>query len=152
MLEIGKNCLLLKSAILLSMPEHEASFGLVTYQNKLLLMLRDNIQTINDPNTWSLIGGTAEEGETPEQTLFREIEEEIGIRPSHHKFLFRRKDRPVDIYFVPLTDQEVQQIKLGDEGQRLEFFELDKIQELPRTKGTTLNWPIYRQYLEKLLK
>ena len=133
------------------MPKHEASFGLVTHQKKLLLLLRDDIPTINDPNTWSLIGGTAEEGETPEETLLREIEEEIGVKPTNNQLLYVRKDRPVPIYFVPLTDQEASQVKLGDEGQRLQFFELYEVESLPRTKGTTQNWPTYRKYLEELL-
>lgn len=115
-------------------------------------MLRDNIPTINDPNTWSLIGGTAEEGETPEQTLLREIEEEVGIKPSQYQFLYVRTDRPVYIYFVPLTDQEATLVHLGNEGQKIEFFEIDKVENLSRTKGNTLNWPTYREYLKKLLK
>lgn len=133
------------------MLKYESSFGLVTHQGKLLLLLRDNIPTINDPNTWCLIGGTAEEGETPEQTLLREIEEEVGVKPSNYKFLYIRQDKPIYIYFVPLTDEEASRLKLGDEGQKFEFFNLDEVENLHRTQGTTRNWPTYRKILEKLL-
>ena len=31
---------------------------------------------------WKTVGGMTEPGETPEQTMLREVQEEIGIRPS----------------------------------------------------------------------
>ncbi len=34
------------------------------------------------PNVWDMPGGHCEPGETPEQTLFRELSEEIGVTPT----------------------------------------------------------------------
>ena len=34
------------------------------------------------PNAWDMIGGHQEEGETLDQTLRRELEEEIGVTPT----------------------------------------------------------------------
>jgi 8-oxo-dGTP diphosphatase len=34
------------------------------------------------PNVWDMPGGHCEPGETPEQTLIRELQEEIGITPT----------------------------------------------------------------------
>ena len=35
------------------------------------------------PGVWDIIGGHVEDNETPEQTLSRELHEEIGVSPTH---------------------------------------------------------------------
>ena len=114
------------------MSEYKGSFGLVIHQGKLLMLLRDNDPEISNPNKWCLIGGADEEGETYEQTFMREAEEEIGIRPSQAKFLqlFEYDDKRYAVFVAPLTDDEANQIKLGDEGQELKFFEREELDGL----------------------
>ena len=46
---------------------------------KLLIYMRDDKPQISFPNHWYLFVVIMEEGETPEQTLVRKIEEELGI-------------------------------------------------------------------------
>lgn len=53
---------------------------LLDKEGKLLVYQRDNKPTIPFPNHWDLFGGIVENGETPEQALVREIQEELGIR------------------------------------------------------------------------
>ena len=47
---------------------------------------------------WKTVGGRTEPGETPEQTMLREVEEEIGIRPLAYR---RLPDRNVEAYGYP---------------------------------------------------
>ncbi|MEB3830411.1 NUDIX hydrolase [Phormidium sp. CCY1219] len=50
-------------------------------EGQFLLQLRDNIPGIVYPGYWGLFGGHLEPGETPEMTLKRELQEEIGYLP-----------------------------------------------------------------------
>jgi len=47
---------------------------------------------------WKTVGGRTEPGETPEQTMLREVGEEIGVRPMTYR---RLPDRTVDAYGYP---------------------------------------------------
>ncbi len=110
------------------------SKAIVVHNKKILLLLRDNIPTIYAPNKWSLPGGGGENGESPEQVFLRELEEEIGIVPKNFSSLGELQDTTRGetdfLYFVKLTDEEAGRLKLGDEGQKMEFFSLDQIKDL----------------------
>jgi 8-oxo-dGTP diphosphatase len=58
-------------------------------EGKLLIYLRDDKPEIPFPNRWDFFGGHVEAGETPEQALVRELEEELGVALQRWKF-FRR--------------------------------------------------------------
>lgn len=45
----------------------------------LLLHLRDDIPGIAWPGHWSLLGGGCDPGETPRETIVRELQEEAGL-------------------------------------------------------------------------
>jgi 8-oxo-dGTP diphosphatase len=110
--------------------------ALIFHDGKLLMLLRDDIPTIPSPDTWSLIGGTMEDGETPLETLKREVQEEIGVVPSNITYI-GKPDRERYRYFAHMTDEERLKVKLGNEGQKLEFFEIDELKNIktnPRMK------------------
>lgn len=62
---------------------------LLDRSGKLLIYLRDNKSEIPFPNHWDLFGGHLEEGETPEQALVREVQEELNVELQAWQF-FRR--------------------------------------------------------------
>ena len=68
-----------------------ASAAIVVYNKKILLILRDAVSGIYAPNTWSVPGGLGKEGESSEEILLRELEEEIGIRPKNFNLLELKK-------------------------------------------------------------
>ncbi|MFQ6028679.1 MAG: NUDIX domain-containing protein [Dehalococcoidia bacterium] len=49
----------------------------VNQEDQVLLFLRDDIPRIPYPNTWDLLGGHVEEGESPEECIVREMQEEL---------------------------------------------------------------------------
>jgi len=53
---------------------------LLNHQNRVLLTQRRD--DVHLPNYWEFPGGKLEAGETPQQALIREIEEELAYRPT----------------------------------------------------------------------
>ncbi|HRN17449.1 MAG TPA: NUDIX domain-containing protein [Trueperaceae bacterium] len=52
---------------------------------RVLMQLRDDKPGIESPGQWSLFGGGLDEGETPEEGMLREVEEEIRFRVRHYR-------------------------------------------------------------------
>jgi 8-oxo-dGTP diphosphatase len=98
----------------------------VSPRREVLLVLRDDRSDIPFPNCWDLLGGHAEEGETAEECIAREMKEEIGVvvRPT----LFREydfTDRRDFVFWQP-ADFDLADIELA-EGQRLRWFSAEEI-------------------------
>ena len=70
------------------MPHHEVVAALIIQSNRILLGRRAE-QRAFYPGVWDLFGGHVEPGEPHEQTLVRELQEELGITPTSWKFLER---------------------------------------------------------------
>jgi len=116
----------------------------ITHNKKILLLHRDNIPTISNPNMWGSIGGMVEDGETFDDGIKREIKEETNLEPKNLKFLGKitLPNQETYGYVIRLEDDELKDIKLGDEGQELRFFSFDELGALPIGKDT-------RYYLTK---
>lgn len=102
-----------------------------------LFHLRDDLDWIADPNRWSLIGGSIDTGESPEQAAKREALEELGIRIESLRYLdtidaidvVKGERHPLRIaLFLAPIDVNTDDIELK-EGQEVRYFSLDAIME-----------------------
>ncbi|MFY1634790.1 NUDIX domain-containing protein [Solwaraspora sp. WMMB335] len=101
---------------------------LVDQAGAILLQLRDG-QAPSHPHTWCVPGGHCEPGETPEQTAFRELAEETGLRPERGLRLFCRQELApgrVGHYFYGTTRARQQDVVLG-EGAAMLFLRPEQI-------------------------
>ncbi len=109
-----------------------ASVGVLFVNSKgeLLLHLRDDKPEIANPNLWGFIAGRLESGETVEEALLREVQEEIGVQLREHTFYSTVEEAtgPLDVYSAPL-ETEAEQLELT-EGQRIAFFTPESAFEL----------------------
>ena len=65
---------------------HEVVVGLIVQAGRILLGRRSAERQFY-PNVWDMFGGHVEPGEGHEQTLVRELDEELGITPVEWTFL-----------------------------------------------------------------
>lgn len=127
------------------MSKQPGAKAIVAYQGKMLLILRDDKPTIPFPNTWSAPGGGIEEGETSEQAMRRECWEEISLIPQSLEaceVVVYEDGSVVHRFFAILSEEEYGKVKLGDEGQCLDWFTYEE------ALGATLS-PRLRKYLEQ---
>jgi len=126
----------------------------ITYNNKLLVLHRDNIPTITDPDKWSVIGGGVEDGETPEEGMRREIKEESNLSPRNLKYLGRLGfgDHEVYCYTAKLDDDEAAEVKSGNEGSEIKFVSYDEVKTLPLTKNLQYYLEKYPDSAKKLIE
>jgi len=124
---------------------HHSAKAIVIHNSQVLLLLRDNLPTISDPDTWDLPGGGVEAGETLEEGLKRELQEEINVIPKNYSYLGKLPTNDgLDhaVYLAILSDDEMSRLQLGNEGQELRFFDFDEALKLRFGNG-------YKYFLEK---
>jgi 8-oxo-dGTP diphosphatase len=86
---------------------------------------------------WDIVGGHWMEGETPEQTLVRELGEELGVVPmEHHLLAVLREPKPElngeSSYYVFLVTEwnGMPRNLCEDEHSELAWINLDEIDKL----------------------
>lgn len=101
------------------------------------MLHRDDVPNITDPGCWGLVGGHAKDDETPEETLKREVREEVGLNIHNPMFLKNMPDAGYDlhVYHVELSEEDLKYLRLGDEGQAMGFFDLNDLKNLKLTAG-----------------
>ena len=120
--------------------------------HKYLLQLRDNDPAISYPNTWSFFGGAVEEGESFEEALKRELEEELSWQPDELFFLDKITNKKVDcnITFYIVNCQAPEDSLVLGEGQAMDWFTLEEVLDLSNTAAETKS--IIRQAAYRLKK
>ena len=105
----------------------QIAVAMLERQKRWLLQLRDDIEGIVFPGTWGLFGGHLDPGETPEQGLRRELEEEIGWVAGEVRLWFSHQEphRTLHLFHVPLT-APLETLELR-EGQDMVLAELEEL-------------------------
>jgi len=106
----------------------KVAIAILHSKQNFLLQLRDEIPTILYPGHWALFGGHIEPGESPEQAIRRELQEEIGFVPTKLRLLDCYDDQQVMRYvFCGALEIALEQLCLG-EGLDMGFATIDEIQ------------------------
>ncbi len=119
------------------MQEIEVVAGVIIKNSKLILAKRK--KTDHMGGKWEFPGGKIEKGETPFESLKREIKEELGITIAPQKILFslshRYPEKLVNLYFIlaytteqpiPIDCEEVGEFS-PQEIETLDLASADKI-------------------------
>lgn len=85
------------------------AMALVISPDGIVLHLRDEKSWIPHPGCWSLFGGAVEEGESPAQTVVRELEEELGLEDVVCRPLWRVVDTGGDGRLLTIFEARTQQ-------------------------------------------
>jgi len=128
------------------------SLILLTYKEKILLMIRNYVFNSGLKKIWCMIGGKKENNESFEKTIVRKIKEEMNIEVSDVKFLLvsLSNDKDIHFYHGKLTDNNVNRIERA-EGQELQFFNLKELDRLQLVASANLFFTRHRSAVEELL-
>lgn len=97
---------------------------LVDIERRILLQYRD-AHAKRFALEWGFFGGGMKEGETPEQTLYREIKEELVYTPHSPKLIWQQE------YTIP---------ELGESGTEYVFTEEYDGSPLQLSEGGDMRW------------
>ena len=114
-------------------------------KGEFLFFLRDDKETIAFPNQWCLLGGGVEEGESFDETIVREMKEEIELDLKDFE-TFKKYEWPerIENVFYKKIDLDLEVTPLH-EGQKLKFFTRD---ELLKTDLAFYDNEIMREFFE----
>lgn len=127
----------------------ECVAAFIVREGKVLLGKRSATRSFY-PNIWDVFGGHKTSGESNEQTLRRELFEELGIVPTRWKFLITVDEpNPTDngegqYYFYQVTEWEGEPANLQpDEHSIILWFEFEQAVNLPFAH------PLYAEFIEQ---
>lgn len=122
-----------------AMTQHDQSFSgtklALICGESLVTYLRDDKPDIPYPNTWDFAGGERLGNESPVECGLRELFEELGLRVEPARVEALEADgRTPPAYFgvVHVTQEEIESIRFGDEGQYWTLMSLHDYIDHPR--------------------
>lgn len=105
----------------------EVAIAMIECGGRWLLQLRDDMEGIVHPGTWALFGGHLDPGETPQQALIRELEEEINWRSAGLPAWFVHHDsQRIAHFFKGSLDIPFSELQLL-EGQDMVLASVDEL-------------------------
>lgn len=128
------------------------SLVLLTYKEKILLMIKGHVFNSGVKKIWRMIGGEKGNKESSEKTITRCIKEEMNIKISEVKLLsvVPTSDKETYFYHGKLTDSNVNLIERS-EGQELQFFDLKELGKLQLAESTNLFFTKNKNTIEELI-
>lgn len=130
--------------------------GIVEREGKILMQRRFEPENPAAHNTWEVPGGTLEYGETPEQTVEREVYEETGYRVKAVTMVpFYRvsywvyptfRQQTISLSFIcSLVNDTRSQIPPDHHIAEIRWISLPEIEELPTLSGIKELLTAYRK-------
>ena len=115
-------------------PHYPVSVKAVLFVGGLCVLLR------NERGEWELPGGKLERGDTPESTVVREVEEELGIVASVGRILdsWVYRVNGVDVVIVTFlltTAAQPSELRLSHEHKDIGLFSVSEVDALPLPEG-----------------
>lgn len=128
------------------------SLILLTYKEKILLMIKNYVYNSGARKIWCMIGGAKGSSESFEKAIVRRIKEEMNIKINDIKLLSVLPSSNKDIYFyhAKLSDNNVNLIERS-EGQELQFFNLKELDKLCLATSANLFFTQNKSIVEELL-
>ena len=102
---------------------HGAKIAMIA-DDQVMVLLRDDFETIPFPNCWDFPGGAADAGETPLSCVLRETQEEIclSMQPDQicwsRPFISANETSRSWFFVAEVTLEMLKSAQLGDEGQQ----------------------------------
>ncbi|PTO69115.1 8-oxo-dGTP diphosphatase MutT [Vibrio splendidus] len=105
--------------------------GIIFNQDKSQVFITKRPDDKHKGGFWEFPGGKVEAGETIEQAMARELDEEIGIKVTDQSLFehleFDYSDKSLEFDFILVTDFEQQ--PYGKEGQQGEWVDLESLKQ-----------------------
>ena len=113
--------------------------------NQMVVMLRDDRPDIPFPNMWDMLGGGRDGDEVPEQTIRREVLEEVGIEQfeivaTRQKDSHTKPGTPAWFFVGQVTADQIAKMRLGDEGQDCRLMPVAQFLSDPQAIGFQKQW------------
>jgi len=125
---------------------------IIFFDEKGSVLLQDRRSISKRGEEWGFFGGGIEEGETPEQALVRETEEELGYHLESCEGIGSFRQTLPDefvierhVFVAPLEDKRVRFMQ--KEGDAMALFPVSKAKQLKMVPGDEIVLEMVEKYL-----